>query len=177
MLNRIPDPRDPEPRLGNLPGSVKFDVYLAGVPSTLLNKINVSGHASVVVQGGFGKTAQFGLPNDQPLPRGEYSVIVVNSDSQDAQGTKTNILLENLPKVAVPELPTAANIKLTARKTYFLGGAKDQFYSEALAEFHELLQMQLGNEYAPIKWEDKWKNKWEKFSIKWLKFQHQLREP
>jgi hypothetical protein len=133
----------------NLPDGAKFDVYLEGKSDTLVGKIHSSAKVSVTVQKNLGKTDPLVLPQNALIPMGEYQVFATESDAQPEPVASMLKALPPLNAAKTDRLP--AGLKLLARKTYFLGGAKDEAYNQKLREFHNQLQQKARIEIADLK--------------------------
>ncbi len=133
----------------NLPDGAKFDVYLEGKSDTLVGKIHSSAKVTVTVQKNLGKTDPLALPQNALLPMGEYQVFATESD---AQPENVIAILKSLPPLNAAKtdrLP--AGLKLLARRTYFLGGAKDEAYIQKLRAYRTQLQQKSRIEIADLK--------------------------
>jgi hypothetical protein len=133
----------------NLPDGAKFDVYLEGKSDTLVGKIHSFAKVSVAVQKNLGKTASVVLPQNAALPMGEYQVFATESDGQPENVTSILKSLPPLNAAKTDRLP--AGLKLLARRTYFLGGAKDEAYNQKLRDYRNQLQQKARIEIADLK--------------------------
>lgn len=133
----------------NLPSGAMFEVHWSGIQHTLLTKDRVHIHLEVFTERGLGKTSPIRLPSQAPLPRGEYTVTVVEKlDSQpDAvmeQLAKLSTIDRNVPE-GVP-----SKRKVIFSKKFFIG-LKDQSYLDRLAEQHDRLKAQSAAEILGIR--------------------------
>jgi hypothetical protein len=133
----------------NLPDGARFDVYLEGKSDTLVGKIHSSAKISLTVQKNLGKTSPLVLPQNAPLPMGEYQVFATESDGQPDSVTSILKALPPLNAAKTDRLP--AGLKLLARRTYFLGGAKDEAYNQKLRDYRNQLQQKARVEIADLK--------------------------
>jgi len=109
----------------NLPDGTHFQVLAEGVPDTLLNQVSFDAKVDVTIAKKIGKSAPLKFSEGKPIPRGEYKISLRGADSST---------------IAQP----------LAKKTYFLGGARDAVYTTRLKEFHERLMQKSKNELAEI---------------------------
>jgi hypothetical protein len=96
----------------NRPDGTALEVQVDGVAGTLLNQISFTARVSAPMAKRLGKTAVVQGNDGKPVARGEYTIAVYE------------------PKGDKP----------LAKKTYFLGGAKDATYATRLKAFHEQYQ-------------------------------------
>lgn len=132
----------------NLPDGAKFDVYLEGMSETLVGKIHSSAKVSVTIQRNLGKSDGIALPQNAQLPMGEYQVSATESDGQPESVSGILKTLPPLNAAKTDRLP--AGLKLLARRTYFLGGTKDEAYNQKLQAYHAQLQQKARIELADL---------------------------
>ena len=144
------DPYTPSFYIGsNLPEGSKFDLYVIGLPDTLLNEVSFTGHLSATLEKNLAKTSPLRRSDQKPIARGEYELYLVSSLSQTAT-TRSIIEAHPAPPVRIPaELPPGARILFV--KKYFLGGAKDANYQNKLKDFHSKLKARALTELNEIK--------------------------
>ncbi len=135
----------------NLPDGVVFDVYLEGIPESLLGQLSASAKTQISLNKRFGKSAAVQiLQNGKGLPRGEYTLYVVDPGTQPA-GAKAE--LAKMPAMQ-PLLPTTGvprSVRIVATKSYFLGGFKDATYTQRLQEFHQKITLKAQAELVELK--------------------------
>jgi hypothetical protein len=133
----------------NLPDGAVIDVYVEGVPDTLLNQLSFSGRTQATIDKKLGKSGPVRFADGKPLPRGQYIVYATEGAQQpDA----VNALLGGVPPVSAQLPPTLpVGLRLLASKTVFLGGAKDATYESRLKEFHDKLRDKASTELAELK--------------------------
>ncbi|MCC7440689.1 MAG: DUF4339 domain-containing protein [Bdellovibrionales bacterium] len=134
---------------GNLPDGVSLDVLVYGRSETLLNAMNFMELRQVRLAGGHGVTPAFAYSDGKPLPRGTYSVYVVDSQAQtpEAQAFLASLLSTT---TKIPEF-IPKNRKIALAATFFLGGAKDAVYAERLKLYHDKLREKSQAELAEIR--------------------------
>jgi hypothetical protein len=135
----------------NLPDRTKFEVYLVGSPETLLNKLQFTAQNSVKTSRGFGKTDVFLADGGQPIPKGEYRVVVAESpDQEESVKAALNALSPNKTNAKLPEnIPQGA--RFVVMKSYFLGGPRDETYLTRLKQFHEKMKQKADGEITELK--------------------------
>jgi hypothetical protein len=133
----------------NLPDGAVIDVYLEGIPDTLLNQLSFSGKAQTTIIKKLGKTGAIHFGDGKPLPRGDY-VVYATEAAQQPNDVQT--LLANVPPASA-KVPASlpVGLRLLASKPVFLGGAKDGTYSSRLKEFHDRLRTKANTELAEVK--------------------------
>lgn len=133
----------------NLPDGAELEIYVEGLPETLLNLLGFSGSTRARIEKLLGKSGVLRQADGKPLPRGEYVVYVMEADKQPPA------VKEALAPAAPSPLKTPANLpkgrKAVAKKTYFLGGAKDAPYQARLKEFHDRLRQKAQAELTELK--------------------------
>ncbi|OFZ78386.1 MAG: hypothetical protein A2583_13935 [Bdellovibrionales bacterium RIFOXYD1_FULL_53_11] len=133
----------------NLPSGTSFDVFIEGVPDTLLNRLSFARKALAVTDKRLGRTETIKFPDGQGIARGEYNVYVIESE---AQPQEVKALLANAQPSGIrlpPHLPKGA--KVIAKKQFFLGGRKDITYQSRLKEFHEKVKARALAEMTELK--------------------------
>ena len=132
----------------NLPDGSQLDVYVQGVPDTLLNQLWFDSKVGAAIKKKIGKTEVVRFPDGKPLPRGQYSVYVAAAENQPPA---VHALMDKIPTIGktISGIPKSARVFLT--KTYFLGGAKDEVYTSRLKEFHDKLMAKATGELAELK--------------------------
>jgi hypothetical protein len=133
----------------NLPDGAKFDVYLEGVSETLVGKRHSSAKVTVAIAKNLGKTDPIRLAQGASLPMGEYQVFATESDQQPESVAAILKTLQPLNAAKTDRLP--AGLKLLARRTYFLGGLKDDSYQQKLRDYHTQLAQKARIELADLK--------------------------
>jgi hypothetical protein len=135
----------------NLPDGTKFDVYLVGNSESLLNKLQYSAQYPVQTSKGFGKTEVYSSVGGQPIPKGEYQVVIVDSTEQE-ETIRAQLL--NLPPLkASAKIPDGVppNTHFSVVKNYFLGGPRDETYLTRLKQFHEKIRQNSDREFSELK--------------------------
>jgi hypothetical protein len=177
----------------NLPDKTLINIYVQGVPDTLLNQLSFSTMVQAVIEKRLAKSPVVKL-SDLPLPRGQYEVFATEADKQPPE---TLAALGPLQPLAGAKLPAGSNpnVKLLATKSVFLGGLKDSTYAARLKEYHDKLQEKATTELTEIKQmamslesalnetNTKFKGlrrvgkkkQWEDFSKSWQVFENQLK--
>jgi hypothetical protein len=133
----------------NLPDGAVIDIYVEGVPDTLLNQLSFSGRTQATIEKKLGKSGQVKFADGKPLPRGEYTVYATEAAEQpDA----ARAALADVPPAAA-KLPASLPVgqRLVASQSLFLGGVKDATYSARLKEFHDKLREKSAAELAEVK--------------------------
>jgi len=133
----------------NLPDGALIDIYVEGIPDTLLNQLAFHGKVQATIDKKLGKSGVVHSPDGKPLPRGEYIAYATES-AQQPDAVKTQ--LASVPPVTAkipPLLPK--ELKLLVSKSVFLGGLKDATYTSRLKEFHDKLRAKASAELAEIK--------------------------
>ncbi len=133
----------------SLPDGAGFDYFIEGVPSTLLNHLGFSTNGHFALSKKLGKTNFIRSVDNQPIPRGEYQVYMVESEQQSDEVKKILSPLEPSPVSLPTNLPKGR--KLIAKKSFFLGGAKDSVYEERLKDYHDKLKAKASAELDEIK--------------------------
>ncbi len=133
----------------NLPDGADFEIYVEGLPDTLLNSLGFSGSVGARLEKLLGKSGVLKQADGKPLPRGEYVVFVMEAEKQPPD------VKEILASAAPSSLKTSASLpkgrKTVAKKTYFLGGARDAAYQARLKEFHDRLRQKAQAELTELR--------------------------
>ena len=137
----------------NLPDGAQLDVFIVGIPETLLNQLSFVGQSQAVITKKLGKSSPVRFSDGKLVPRGEYMVYAMESETQPPQvkpvvgsvaGFADSLkLVKDAPGAALPR-----GRKLVIAKTYFLGGNRDNVYAARLKEFHDKLQARAKGELA-----------------------------
>ncbi len=180
----------------NLPDGARFDLFIKGVPGTLLNRTEFFTSGVIETQSGLGKSEVLKFPDGTPIPRGEYELYVVESEKQSPQA---GALIDSYA-VHSGQYPdfVRENHKIFKKQTLFLGGKKDNQYLVRLKNYHDSLmkraQIEL-NELSQFsstlisqynstvttfrklkkgKRTNKKKRTWKKFATRWYQLQDQM---
>ena len=133
----------------NLPDGAVIDVYIEGIPDTLLNQLAFHGKAQATLQKKLGKTAPVHFTDGKAMPRGDY---VIHATENPQQPDEVKALLANLPPIGVNDTAVLPKVlKLLVSKPAFLGGNKDAIYFSRLKEFHDKLRAKATTEITEIK--------------------------
>lgn len=135
----------------NLPSGARFDIYIEGVHNTLVGQMHASSRLKAGVENRLGKTSAAVLTDGKPLPMGEYQVSVFESDNEFQPAEVRTILGAVQPLNAAKTDLLPAGLKMLARKTYFLGGVKDDNYTKKLREYRDQLNAKAKVELADLK--------------------------
>ncbi len=133
----------------NLPDNTFVEVAIVGMSDTLLNASSFMGMARGTVSQRMAKIGPIRPRDGRAVPRGMYQVFAFELDQQPAEVSQ---LLSSLPfsHLHVPTEVASAR-KLIAYKTYFLGGPKDQLYTERLKEYHDKLKQTAERELSELR--------------------------
>jgi len=134
----------------NLPAGISYELFVEGIPQTLLNTLSSSAQVKVTVEGKFAKSAALKLPESGGvLPRGEYYLYVVEAPVGHSREAMTFLSkLVPLQYEAPDNIPTGRKIFYT--KKIFLGG-RDESYHTRLREYHERLLARSKGEREELK--------------------------
>ncbi|OFZ19978.1 MAG: hypothetical protein A2X94_11475 [Bdellovibrionales bacterium GWB1_55_8] len=130
-----------------LPDGAEFDLFIEGIPETLLNHLNFRQRLRARIGKRLARSDVLRLGAGL-IPRGKYRVTVMEAETQ---APEVAVLLANSPGMGVspgPGLPKGR--KLIVSKTYFLGGAEDENYALRLKEFHDKLRERAGSELSEV---------------------------
>jgi hypothetical protein len=133
----------------NLPDGAVFDIYFEGKSDTLVGKLHASAKISVTIQKNLGKSEPLNFSPEFILPMGEYQVFATEGLTQPESIASILKQLPQLNAAQTDRLP--AGLKLLARRTYFLGGYKDDAYIQKLREYQNQLQQKSRVEIADLK--------------------------
>ena len=144
------DPYTPSFYIGsNLPEGAQFDLYIIGLPDTLLNEVYFSTRLTASLSRNIAKTQPLRKMDGKPIARGEYELYLISSQSQ---GDAVRSIIESQPTSPIrppTELPPGSRILFV--KKYFLGGTKDAAYLNKLRDFHAKLRARALTEVNEIK--------------------------
>jgi hypothetical protein len=136
----------------NLPDGARFELYVEGVPQTLLSTLNFSGRLDVVTAKHLAKSQPLRYPDGKPIPRGEYTVYVMEAPTGQPDLVYKELLqLQSLPRNLPAHLPQSRRIVYSKR--IFFGardGAKDATYQQRLKEFHDGLVAKAKTELTDV---------------------------
>lgn len=124
----------------NLPNGTVLDVRVEGVPDTLVSQTSLSATTQVTLEGNLARTDPVRQLDGRPLVQGQYWVQVTPADDAK-QSSDARQALAGLP----------AESKIAYKKAYFLGGRKDDSYSQRLKEFHDRLARKSTDELHEIR--------------------------
>jgi hypothetical protein len=178
----------------NLPDKTLINIYIQGVPDTLLNQLSFTNMVQAVIDRKLGKSPAIKLAEMRGLPRGQYEVYAMEADKQPQE---TNMILAAMQPLAGAKLPAGSNasVRLLASRSVFLGGLKDATYTARLKEYHDKLQQKATSELTEIKQmamsletsltetltkfksmrKPARKKQWEEFTKTWSGFEEQLK--
>ncbi|MGK5081978.1 DUF4339 domain-containing protein [Bdellovibrionota bacterium FG-1] len=133
----------------NLPDGTLIDVWVEGIPDTLLNQPSLSTKVQATITKKLGKTAAVRAADGKPLPRGEYIIYITEAAQQPPS---TQAVLSKLPPV-IAKVPAnlPKGLKILVSKAVFLGGSKDGIYLSRLKEYHDKLHAKATTELTEIK--------------------------
>lgn len=132
----------------NLGDQARFEIRLVGVSDTLLNVTDFNQTSVVTLKDHLATTEVFHYPDGRPLPMGQYTVYLFESDQQP---TEIGQPLSSAPlsDIQLPaDLPQGRKIVMI--KSYFLGGVKDSSYAERLKKYHGELQKRARDELLEL---------------------------
>jgi hypothetical protein len=134
----------------NLPDGAIFDIYIEGIPETLLNQLSFSARGQVVISKRLGETSALKGLDGKIFPRGQYLVMAVDPDTQPGEIKSSISRFQAVPPESLPhDFPK--DLKVVAMKSYFLGGPKDANYTTRLKEFHDKMADKARNEMNECK--------------------------
>ncbi|MBY0471817.1 DUF4339 domain-containing protein [bacterium] len=183
----------------NMPDGTNFEFFIEGVPETLLGKTFYFFKDRVALLKKVARTSTFRMSDGSAIPRGEYQIIVTESEQQP-DAVKT--LLSQLPVAQLSAQPLPDYVpkgrKVLYRNVFFLGGAKDDQYRLRLKKFHEEMRTKASGELSELSMlvttlegqfkqtSDKYKNtktikkapqrnkSWNQFHTSWLRLSSEL---
>jgi len=137
----------------NLPTGTSLDITVVGVPDSLLSQTHSITASQGVVDQFIARFESVRQKDGRPLVQGQYFVVITESEASK-QSPEASAALSALPNSTL--LPPADSgivgpKKLVLVKSYFLGGAKDDTYSQRLKEFHEKLTTKSKSEISDLK--------------------------
>lgn len=133
--------------VSNISGA-RFDIYLRGIPETLLNHVDFLQKKEIIQVENPTKSEAFQASDGKPLSRGEYQVIIVEAEKQSPEAANRIKLAQ--PKTSLPSfLPQGKRIFVSQR--YFLGGENDENYRARLKAFHKKLKERSDKELMEVK--------------------------
>lgn len=118
----------------NAPAGTKFQVAITGRPETLLGHLDFTKTEVVTIEKRLGKSIPIRSIDGKPIPTGEYRIDVSLVAGQ------TN-----------PEFGKVDTSKYLTRTFVFLGGLKNEIYTQKLNEFHKKVIEQATKELADAK--------------------------
>lgn len=133
----------------NLSDGAQFEVYIEGIPHTLLNTFSFTGKLEVTTLKRLAKSSPLRYPDGKVIPRGEYNIYVVEKPT--GQSPEVEQQLSSLTAIArkVPGMnPDARKIFYT--RVLFLG-QKDASYLTRLKEFHDKVAQKASQELQEIR--------------------------
>lgn len=133
--------------VSNLPDGTSFTVVLRGKEGSLLNAFSYERTAYVDINKSVGRTPRFGFEGSKPLPKGEYTLVVYESDQQIPDAAS---VLSTLPKKQTPPSVPQGKVAFVI-DSYFLGGKRDASYVARLKEFNERIKSRLEHESNELK--------------------------
>ncbi len=133
----------------DLPDGAVVDIYVEGIPDTLLNQLSFESKTRATLTKKLGKSSVIKFPDGKPLPKGEFIVYATEATEQLATVKK---VLDPIPPI-LAKAPAAMprGFKLLSSKTYFLGGPKDAMYTSRLKDFHDKLREKAQSELNEVK--------------------------
>lgn len=133
----------------NLPDGTSFQVTLRGKEGTLLNATGFEKSATVEVTKHIGMTPRFYFDTNKPLPKGEYSLTVFESDKQPSVSAAEALATTVPPKAAPASIPRGK--VAFAIDAQFLGGKKDATYVQRIKEFNDRILARRASEALELK--------------------------
>ncbi|MBI3555330.1 MAG: DUF4339 domain-containing protein [Deltaproteobacteria bacterium] len=132
----------------NAPSGTNFTVALRGKEGTLLNATGYEKTFSVEITKHLGSAPRFTSEGGKPLPKGEYILLIYESDKQTDQAAMK--ALAESPKRAAPmQIPTGKSAFVV--DTFFLGGKKDATYLAKLKDYQTRVRARAGTEALELK--------------------------
>jgi hypothetical protein len=146
------DPTRPSVYLAtNLPDGTRFNIHVIGKSETLLNRLKHQSQLPIQTFRGIGKSEVLLSEDGQPLAKGEYDVWVTESDDQDENLKEIlNNLPANRPSGVLPQ-PIPNSSKFVLKKTFFIGGSRDENYLTRLKAFHEKVKQNSEKEMVELR--------------------------
>lgn len=119
----------------NLPSGTVVEITIEGVSETLLGQLTFRNQVEAVIEKQLGRSEVVRFPDGRPVPRGEYTIVAIESSQQPPEVAE--ILLPLTPSAAKVPQSITKGFKLVSTKRYFLGGERDDSYITRLKEFHD----------------------------------------
>jgi hypothetical protein len=134
----------------NLPDGAILDIYIEGIPDTLLNQLSFTAKAQATVLKRFAHSGAIEFSQGKAFPRGQYNLYVVDPETQPAT---VKPLLARMVSVQSVETPVSVpkGLRIIATKSYFFGGLRDALYTARLKEFHDKLIAKSQQELTELK--------------------------
>lgn len=133
--------------VANVPDGTSFTAVLRGKEGTLLNAFSYERTAYVDMHKSVGRTPRFAYEGNKPLPKGEYVLVVYESDQQIPEAAAA---LSGLSKKQTPASVPQGKVAFVV-DSYFLGGKRDPNYATRLREFNERIKARLEQESNELK--------------------------
>ncbi|MCM0604887.1 MAG: DUF4339 domain-containing protein [Xanthomonadaceae bacterium] len=152
VVQKITSPTKPTLVISsNLPDNVSLEVYLVGRSDTLLNVTSFFLKKAAIIQKKIALVPNISDGGNQPIPKGEY-VVMITEAKLDLQQPQIKSILQMFPDkdFSAPGVPPEKR-KIVFTKSLFLGGIKDANYSERLKTYHESLIKKATQELNEIK--------------------------
>lgn len=133
----------------NLPDGATIDLYVEGIPDTLLNHTSFATKLTATLVKNLGKTEMLRFPDGRVIPRGSYKVYAVESATQPPA---VQAIFTGISTAAPSTIPASVprSTRLLVSRTYFLGGANDNSYTERLKAFHDKLRARAETELSEL---------------------------
>lgn len=133
----------------NLPDGAQFDIFILGVPDSLLNQLSYNSVTRITLSKKLGKSEPLLAADKSGLQPGQYNIFVTETETEPP--VIKSILAPLSPaNVSLPSSVPKGS-KVVATKSYFLGGKKDATYSSRLKEFHDRLRARAEAELIEVK--------------------------
>ncbi len=135
----------------NLPDRTRLIAYVIGNSETLLNRLNHQSQIQIQTFRGIGKSEVLLSDDGQPLAKGEYIVWITESlDQEETVLNQLNSYPANRPSGTLPQ-PIPNTSKFVLRKTFFIGGNRDENYLTRLKAFHEKIRQNSEKEVVELR--------------------------
>ncbi len=135
-----------------LPDGTRIDLILVGRPETLLSQTSLVLKATGEISSRLVSFDDLRQPDGRPLAQGQYEVIASESEA-GSQLPEVEAVLGALPLVK-SDFPAESGVqgerRLFIRKTYFVGGEKDENYAKRLKDFHDRLRTRSNEELSEL---------------------------
>jgi hypothetical protein len=131
----------------NLPDGTTLTLELIGKEGTLINALNYRKKSYVDIQNKYGKSLKFASEGTKPVPRGQYTLVIYESDKQtpDVMAVLSKLTPKKLASSLIPPGKVIAVIE-----PFFLGGKNDEIYKSRLQEFNSKLMERKKVELAEL---------------------------